>query len=123
MVGFNMPKRSGRYSVCDDARRAPSNVGDGQHWGERGECDYFDDLEEARGFAAAVWSSANGVHTIQIRDDDRAGAVVASLPHLPHWRLGLNRARERRRVAWRSVAGKISADGPGCTPGGQSRTR
>jgi hypothetical protein len=47
---------------------------------------------EARDFAAAIWSSQEGRHTVVIRDDDRDGAVVEARSRLSQWQLFRNDA-------------------------------
>ena len=90
MLRFRMQQPLGRYSVCDEARRAPNNsevlAGGGavQHWGEDGEADRFDDLNEARGFAKGLWENAGRHHLIVIKDTNDNHRIVHALEPEPY---------------------------------------
>ena len=77
-----MKEPEGRYSVCDDARRAPRNSsviagGNGiQHWGDDGESDRFDDLQDAQVFAKSLWESEGRHSVIVIKDKTEGDRIV-----------------------------------------------
>jgi len=99
-----MKQREGRYSVCDDARRAPydSSViagGNGvQHGGDDGESDRFDDLQEAQVFAKSLWESQGRHHVIVIKDKTEGARIVQTFKAEPHDTTPETSADETQRV-------------------------
>lgn len=76
-----MKTDEGRYSVCDENRRAPNNLtamsmGATQHFGVDGEADRFDNLQEALEFAKTIWEHQEKRHVIVVRDNQDGGKTV-----------------------------------------------
>ena len=99
-----MQQSEGRYSVCDDARRAPNNSsviagGNGvQQGGEDGESQRFDDLQEAQAFAKSLWESAGRHHVIVIKDKAEGDRIVQAFKAEPHDTTPETSADETQRV-------------------------
>ena len=85
-----MRQTEGRYSVCDEARRAPNNLeirsgsGTHQYWGEDGECQRFDDFKEAKQFAERLWATQGRHHLIVIKDKAEGDKIVQAFEVEPH---------------------------------------
>jgi len=99
-----MKHPEGRYCVCDDARRAPNNSsvvagGNGvQHWGDDGESERFDDLQEAQVFARSLWESQGRHHVIVIKDKTEGARIVQAFKAEPHDTMPETSADETQRV-------------------------
>jgi hypothetical protein len=99
-----MQQPEGRYSVCDDARRAPHNssviAGENgvQNWGDDGESERFVDLQEAQVFAKSLWESQGRHHVIIIKDKTEGDRIVQAFKAEPHDTRPETSADETQRV-------------------------
>ena len=90
--------------MCDDARRAPRNSsviagGNGiQHWGDDGESDRFDDLQEAQVFAKSLWESEGRHSVIVIKDKTEGDRIVQAFEAERHDTTPETSADETQRV-------------------------